>query len=220
MKKIPTDEEFDKDDWSGDRFKGTVKKWQTNKIRKILDAYYTGSSGYPVRFWGYIGYFSGIAIWLAEDWVIDKYETAYIWDKYPHEKWRTVCVYHRIVEMNEVLGNFTARMNPENIVYPNITGADKQKFEYPEGKKPWFGYASERANVDYSILDSLLEWVPMLGSKLQELLQKRVHKITLTQIPIFENIGFFKTINTLLINANWDKIKNRLITLGWKVYDK
>lgn len=79
----------------------SVTRYQTVKIRHILQKIY-GRYGYPVRFMEYIGYFSGIALWIPEDWVILKYDTKLMWLDEPATQWRFVKIAKIVPDIDDL----------------------------------------------------------------------------------------------------------------------
>ncbi len=66
---------------AGQSKKYKIRFYETNKIRKLLANYYN-VGGYPVKFNHYVSYFSGVAIWLPNQWIIEPKSTRDNWRGY------------------------------------------------------------------------------------------------------------------------------------------
>lgn len=164
-----------------------IQSFMGIKIRKILQKIH-GTEGYPVRFFEYIGYFSGIAIWLPEDWEIDKYETKRMWLSRPEYLWRYVMIYNRIVEFEDV---------------KFLTEQDSLAQQLEGSQPAWM-----------SVVDSIMEIMPYI-SRFQDTLQKGYERRTTKPYPIYPNLGFYNTIHDKLIYYNWDFVYKDLVTAGY-----
>lgn len=68
-----------------------IEYWETNKIR-ILLARFRNTGGYPVRFDHHVDYFSGLAQWIKDQWVIEPKTTRKGWREKEYLQWRQVCI--------------------------------------------------------------------------------------------------------------------------------
>lgn len=70
---------------------GGIRFFQTIKIRSIFEKIYK-VSGYPVRWAHYVGYYSGLGLWVHDDFIINAHQTTFLWENEPDKKWREVVI--------------------------------------------------------------------------------------------------------------------------------
>jgi hypothetical protein len=61
------------------------------RIRYVMGQIYQ-QFGYPVKFGYHVDYYSGVAMWILDDWQIDDFNTRNLWNWRPQFKWKRVFV--------------------------------------------------------------------------------------------------------------------------------
>lgn len=70
---------------------GGIHWWECNKIRKLI-ANIKNRYGYPVRFYHSMDTFSGVYIWVHQEFRVYAKATRLRWESNPNERWRVVCL--------------------------------------------------------------------------------------------------------------------------------
>jgi hypothetical protein len=158
-----------------------IEKYQTVKIRYLLGKKYN-ATGYPVKFFHYLTYFSGVSFWLPENTIVLKYATKELWETDKSKKWRTIMVSDLFADPDELLG----MANGEKYIADILVSS--------------FGNALSRVSDFTFGLDTVR------AAQINE--RKR-------ELDIYPLLGFYNTINDVVIKQNWDYVKNDLEKLGW-----
>jgi hypothetical protein len=93
----------------------TFKIWQFNKIREVLKKKYN-AHGYPMRKGCYVGYGSGVGLWIPDFWSIAESYTRAKWIEHPETQFKTVWIYRNQRSPVEVFSDMLANgVSPSNL---------------------------------------------------------------------------------------------------------
>lgn len=163
---------------------GKIEKYETNKIRILLGKIH-GSAGYPVRFAQYIGYYSGIGMWIPDGWAIHAEYTTQAWKNdsgLPTSKEKS----GYLIDLSKLTQNLEPiRKWREVYIY-------------------WVG--QEVRNLIEAGVPLTLETF---------FTEAFAQEFTMKSHPIWENLGFYNTVNDILIHENWGKCTKELRKHGY-----
>ena len=165
--------------------------FMTVKQRKILTKKY-GSKGYPVRLYEYIGYFSGIAFWLPEEWVVLPRNTKKLWDENPEKAWRVVMIAHILPDIDAII-----------LQYPKLKDIITANF--------WLDLWQGVQNSVSGLINTVADVDPAMISEMQK---------TAKEYPIYPNLGFYNTTNDIVLLANQDYVKTDIESMGYTFVEK